>query len=116
MDLSASTEDRDIESPIFEAVKHCVKQIEVYITSDKPQSRRYAVSIQQKLEVWAKYSGATSRQGLSLDDRLNALPGVRNAVLGLLSMIATQVKQGELKLFASTSFLQPIVGSRGMSC
>ena len=90
---------------IFEAVNQCLNHFQKYITSDRPLSRRYASLLEQRLQTWAKYSGATSRKGLSLDDRLETLSDIKNAVLGLLYMVLSNLGKGEYDHIISICWL-----------
>jgi len=81
-------------SLIFEATRNCCQQFEHYIALKDRVNRAHAEYLLQRLRTWATYSGALSREGLSLDDRLERHEDIRKSVLGLLEVVFHNLEQG----------------------
>jgi hypothetical protein len=89
-DSGKSGRDRSI----FDATNSCFRRFGIYIALDSAKNVTHAKDLLQRLEIWAKYSGARAREGLSLDDRLKDNSDIKAAVLGLLDMVLLNLEQG----------------------
>ena len=90
---------------IYDATLHCFQQLSSYIDVETAKNSVIAASLKQRLEVWAKYSGAMARPGLSLDDRLRDYQDIESAILGLLNLIRLQLDQGLLNRYLTSLVL-----------
>ena len=94
---------------IHTATKLCFERFSEYIALDRPKTKPFATNLEQRLDVWVRYSGARASNGLSLDDRLETHDDVNAGVLGLLDMIRLKLDPGEFGVIL-LSF--PLVRSR----
>ena len=83
-----------LDQSIFDKTIYCLQRFGEHISVAQPRARSHARVLAQRLEIWAKYSGATARKGLSLDDRLELHGDIRAAVLGLLDMVLINADNG----------------------
>lgn len=79
---------------IYDATSNCFQQFNYYIALNGRSNEAHAEDLRHRLEIWAKYSGARAREGLSLDDRLKEHGDIQNAVLGLLEVVLQNLDQG----------------------
>lgn len=85
---------RDNLCSILDATDQCSLRFGAYVTLDNADNMTLARDLEQRLEIWAYYSGANAREGLSLDDRLKYHDDIKAAILGLLRMVYLQLGQG----------------------
>ena len=90
---------------IAEHLNDCVRLFDNYIDVDSRLNLQKAIQLKKRLEVWADYTGVRSRAGLKLDDRLLEYPDVKDAITGLLQLIATKLKESKTSNLSSSSVL-----------
>lgn len=94
MEATSGGKVGDTNHHIFDATTNCFQRFENYIASNGRNNVAHAENLCQRLEIWAKYSGARARKGLSLDDRLKEHGDIQAAVLGLLDVVLQNLDQG----------------------
>lgn len=82
------------ESNIYEAKQRCFNLITNCKDKGSPEFASDVHGLEQTLLFWAKHSSVDSREGMSLDDRLEAHQDLRATFVGLLKIIETRIEEG----------------------
>ncbi|KAF1962108.1 hypothetical protein CC80DRAFT_531085 [Byssothecium circinans] len=115
-DLATSAPADDTR--ILYAVNRCLELVDTNTSASDTGAATLVASLKQRLSIWSKYAGVTSRPGLRLDDRLRDHEDVQMAIVGLLGAITSNLEkvirspQGPLASSASSG-VDAISGGRG---
>ncbi|RTE76407.1 hypothetical protein BHE90_009125 [Fusarium euwallaceae] len=78
---------------IHHAKQLCFQRIQGCAAKQNAKVVAHVQALEQMLQLWAKHSGVDARKGMSLDDRLEDQPDLKETVIGLLELIQQKITE-----------------------